>query len=107
MGNLYFFANFDNNGRELYKLDFIAEIDNNNLTEEIKIYPNPANKFFQIENSIANAEINFISLEGKVLMSKIISIDKPSIDITSLAKGMYIIEVKNKEVIKRVRMVKA
>ncbi len=70
------------------------------------VYPNPTTGIINIETAINNAEINIISLEGKVVFSKKATTNNTTIDITALAHGMYIIEVKAENSISRVRVVK-
>jgi hypothetical protein len=70
------------------------------------IYPNPTTSTIYVETKVNNAEINIISLEGRVLMNKNMSSNKTIIDISSLAHGMYIIEMKAENNISRARVVK-
>jgi len=71
------------------------------LTEQIKIYPNPAKEFINI---VSKNKINFISIksiDGKEIISEI---DVNIIDVSTLKKGVYllVINTNNKNIIKRI-----
>ena len=71
-----------------------------------KAYPNPTSGIVNIETAINNAEINIITLEGKVLFSQKVTNKITAINLISLAHGMYIIEMKANDNISRTRIVK-
>ena len=70
------------------------------------IYPNPTSGIINIETAINHAEINIITLEGKLVFRQKANNNTTTIDVSTLAHGMYIIEMKANEAISRVRVVK-
>jgi hypothetical protein len=66
--------------------------------EEIKVYPNPSNGNFTVElpNAVENAEINIMEMTGKLIERKQVTGTKAQFSI-AVAKGVYMIVVKNAE----------
>lgn len=65
-----------------------------NVTDDIKIYPNPASDKCTIEiGALQSATVEIIDLQGKILLSQKIQ-EKQILDITALAKGLYFIRVR-------------
>ncbi|MBI3232713.1 MAG: T9SS type A sorting domain-containing protein [Bacteroidetes bacterium] len=68
-----------------------------NQSETIAIYPNPANDYIYIQSqNSSNKTINLYDLSGKVIMSKQINKFTETIDLNSISKGIYIIQVLDK-----------
>jgi hypothetical protein len=63
-----------------------------NTTEEntIKLYPNPATDFVNIDNKYVQEFVEIISLDGKVVLT---STGKTKIDISTLQSGAYILKI--------------
>jgi hypothetical protein len=70
------------------------------------IYPNPTTGIVNIETTISNAEINILSIEGKVLFNQKLTNNKTVIDLTTLAGGLYVIEMKAENATRKLRVVK-
>ena len=69
---------------------------------DLKIYPNPASKFFILESKepyYSEAQIRISTINGEVLQKSKINLSSGfiSIDFGSLVRGMYFIEVKGRE----------
>jgi hypothetical protein len=64
---------------------------------DIQIFPNPANRFININlnTSRANGTAFLFSLEGKLLVQKELNEPKTQIDIHHLTKGIYLLQIKN------------
>ena len=62
---------------------------------EIKTYPNPTNKFYNIvlKNKSSSAEIRIYDSTGKICKSDILKHQKSSIDISTLKNGLYFIQI--------------
>jgi photosystem II stability/assembly factor-like uncharacterized protein len=60
----------------------------------IQIYPNPANTTIDISHT-KRSEIEIINIEGQILKSISATGNNTTIDISSFAKGMYFVKVKN------------
>jgi hypothetical protein len=75
---------------------------------EIKIYPNPFNENFFVENSLAdNLTIEIYDITGKRIFNKTINKEKQTINISTFSQGVYYVrvflndsEIFNKKVIK-------
>jgi hypothetical protein len=65
----------------------------------ITVYPNPANEVITLDlpEVINKYEVRIIDLSGRVLFSEIRGEEKPVLDVTQLPKGLYIVQVVNKQ----------
>ena len=72
----------------------------------IEISPNPATSAFTITSSSKLKEIKLFSVLGECIYQSEISNSKSEIDISSLAKGIYFVEIKTEEGIVRKKVVK-
>jgi len=64
------------------------------------VFPNPSNGLFsvELERTETNVEIKVYDLFGRVIYSEIFAnFEKENIDLSNYAKGMYILNLKNKE----------
>jgi len=67
-------------------------------TNEMKIYPNPANDRITIENPYSQTfTLKIFDLMGKVVKYDIIPSDKKQIDVQDLCNGVYILEFSSAE----------
>ncbi len=64
-----------------------------NLTEEIKLYPNPAATVLHIDAPVT-VYATLVSIDGKVVIQHK---SGPSIDVSDLANGMYFVSIYNEE----------
>jgi len=65
---------------------------NNEYSEKVVIYPNPANdKLYFKNNNYNNTLIMIFDLQGKQVFIK--QIDSESIDISNLSKGIYVVKL--------------
>jgi len=62
----------------------------------ISLYPNPTTDYFQVNGIVGNAFITMKDLNGKTLFTKQIN-SRDKININSLFKGIYMIEVNTNE----------
>ncbi len=67
---------------------------NSFFIENIKIYPNPAKNYFLIKN-IDNISVKVVDINGKILISKEKYYKNQKIDVSSLSRGIYFIEIRN------------
>lgn len=67
-----------------------------------KIYPNPANKVFNIETILGNtgkANLKIFTLNGQELFSKSIEFSQLNqIDISKLSTGIYVLKIENQQI---------
>ena len=75
-------------------------------TNSIRIYPNPASTIVSIEIPQYDATISILNLQGLSLKSLVANADCINIDISNLAKGLYIITVRDKGTISGYKFIK-
>lgn len=79
----------------------------NSINNLYGVYPNPAHNTVNIalfdEDSKLN--LNIASLSGKKLIHKVIYPGQNTIDVSMLAKGIYVIQVNNKGIIKSEKLI--
>ncbi len=69
-----------------------ASIEKKNLTQAVKIYPNPTQgKVNVILNEEGNAQVNVYDLMGKLILEQSTSTVSTVLDLSSLQAGMYVI----------------
>lgn len=82
-----------------------------NLLESIKVFPNPADDFLQIElpNGIeSETNISLYDLNGKLLIAKEVAENKEKVnlDLSTLAKGVYLLNLNLNGVSRQMKIVK-
>ena len=82
-----------------------ASITNISTSLPVKIYPNPATDMIFVEN-LAGGELSIISMNGSVVLSRNIDANKTSIDVSSLADGVYIIKTVNNNATSTIKFTK-
>lgn len=70
-------------------------LDVEEVSSGIKFYPNPASDFVHLDLN-HSSDVYIMSTTGKVLMEKR-GITSGQIDVSHLSKGLYILQIKNKE----------
>jgi len=70
---------------------------NDDVCEEIKLFPNPAENFVTLEadNKFFNSELYIININGQIVFNDVISKPDTRIDLSGFKKGMYIIQIFN------------
>jgi hypothetical protein len=63
------------------------------IIEPVKVYPNPTNNILSIEIKSNNAELQFFTLEGKLVFTKKASSNLTEIETANWAAGIYILKV--------------
>ena len=74
----------------------IIVTDVGNLPEKnsVKVYPNPASSSLYIEGTGNDAlQIQLMDMNGKLIMSKLLSSSGNQLDLTSFASGVYLLKV--------------
>jgi hypothetical protein len=74
-----------------------TSIDEQKITNDIDIHPNPAYQLINIniKNFKGKSEVYIVSTEGKLCIKKEIYNPKNQLDISFLANGVYILQIKN------------
>jgi len=71
---------------------------NEEIVSSIKLYPNPATNQIALSGlSETGSTINIVNTIGQVVINKTVNTDVISIDISSLSKGAYFVQVMNNE----------
>lgn len=79
---------------------------NNENSDIIALYPNPTDAYFYIKASSNDLySMSIIDMNGSIIRNSIVS-NGQMIDITSLATGVYIVELKHENSVYRARMIK-
>ena len=79
-------------------------LPDNNL---VSILPNPATDFIEIKNNNESYyEIRIINVLGEVILSQVVQINT-KVDISSLPKGLYILQMLSSKVTKTTKFIKA
>lgn len=90
---LYFRAQYDENGYELWKLTF-EDMAVSDLTQnQFSIYPNPADDFVNISGKSNISSVQIYDLAGKLLSNQSLNSKETKLNISSLPKGIYIIQL--------------
>jgi len=67
--------------------------DINNDDDNINIYPNPANNILYVEGVFDNSNLQIYNLLGSLIISKQITQNITTMDISQLSKGIYIVKI--------------
>lgn len=80
--------------------------DVDGFLSDVKIYPNPARDFIQITNFhlLNNPSITIFNLLGKEVLSS--SNNLEIVDVSSLANGVYILNIKSEKSSKNIKLLK-
>lgn len=90
--------------------DVVGVVDPVNMTASVSLFPNPASDKITLKiqqsNSLQNSFISVYDLAGQLLMQQPISKQQTEIDISNLAKGVYILKLNTNSNAKVIRFVK-
>jgi hypothetical protein len=101
----YRLKDIDFDGIENWSQIIFADCKSN--ASKTEIYPNPAQDFIKVIFPFEeNTTITFLNMEGKILKSLPLLSKNNLINISDLSEGIYLIELSNKTLIKRVKFVK-
>lgn len=83
---------------ELYNPLYSNEVSEQNLNENISIYPNPTNGSFTIRiNNFKNTEYEIVDNIGKTVMKGVLINTETKIDLQSNAAGIYLFKLKSEK----------
>ena len=72
-----------------------TDIKNNQIKNQIKVYPNPTNSIVTIESSNKNIEqLKVIDITGRTIYQENIISKKQIIDVSKFPKGIYLLNIK-------------
>jgi len=81
--------------RKIY-FDAAVSVDDNTLPEsqKLRVWPNPAGNSIIIEGiPVQEGSISIYSMEGRQVMTRVISTGNESIDISGLRQGLYLVTI--------------
>ncbi|MFA8300900.1 MAG: choice-of-anchor J domain-containing protein [Hyphomicrobiales bacterium] len=83
----------------------IASVGTDELSiSNIKLYPNPANEFVNIENA-SGYEISIIDLKGTVLLKENVNTNNHRIQLDSFSEGVYLMNINNGNELSRKKII--
>lgn len=99
-GSLYFFADFDASGKELYRYDLLTGVEQQTNVASFNLFPNPADNNFSImiDKTLTdkNHDITITNFQGQVVYKqKISDISSININTAEYAEGLYLVQVRN------------
>ncbi|MFK5855423.1 MAG: carboxypeptidase regulatory-like domain-containing protein [Bacteroidota bacterium] len=71
-----------------------VRVDENQINNFIKLYPNPTSGIFNIESASKIDELNIFNIHGVRVVTKIINSRKYKVEVGHLVPGSYIIQMK-------------
>jgi hypothetical protein len=89
------------------KINSSVSIENYN-NSELLVYPNPATNYLSVDlaENFKNTDITIYNSIGTIVMNSKATTQYPQLDISRLTNGMYIIEIKANNLLKRVKFIK-
>jgi len=90
-------GNGQNTGDKIYLTSqsynqFFVDIADNSLREQLKLYPNPATTFVNV-NTPVNAELSVVNITGQEVLNRKNTAATERIDLSNLADGIYFVQV--------------
>ena len=116
-GDITFYAAFnaadgtgDNTGDVIYTSsqmysEFHVGIADNQLKDQVSIYPNPATSFVNV-NLPVNSELRIINMTGQEVMHRRNTSTSERIELSKLSDGIYFIQVSNNNNMATIRLLK-
>lgn len=94
-----------------FSMNFVAVAGLNEQSENklFELFPNPANTKIEIHSPLnTNVHVQFIDINGKVVLNSLVDQNERSINIEALKEGVYIVELtdENKNLYSRKKLIK-
>lgn len=83
------------NVRTLTFGDVFTAIENTPATSTLRVYPNPTASMLVIEGATGNGTMDVYNINGTLLLSEPIQEGVNTIQVSNLAKGLYILKLPN------------
>lgn len=84
--------------QKIYFQNVKTDLDNvfSSTSERLNIYPNPVDNVLFIQNAPTSATaLKIYRLDGALLLNETVSNDTPSVNVSNLPSGMYLIKMNN------------
>lgn len=82
----------------------VKSIENN---FEVEVFPNPANSFVQIKSEIKLSSYSLFNSIGQIVSENQVAGNQTSIDLNSLANGVYFLKLANENQFKTIKLIKS
>jgi len=106
-GSLYFGANFDSNGYELWKLTTPSlSIDTPQKQNVVKAYPNPVNDVLHITSQEIIKNISIVDLAGRTVYQKTYNSAEINVDVSALTPAIYVVQITTENQTSTLRILK-
>ncbi len=86
----------NNHSRCVRNIETASSLIEKDVSESIKVYPNPSNSFITI-SAKKRYDVEIIYFTGKVIVRSVLQDNTISMDIHSLENGIYFVRLKNDE----------
>jgi len=103
--NIYDFEIYPVSYKASFRSFSSVNIADNQTEFPIKIYPNPTSNTLIISNLKKSSEISIFDINGKIVITQN-AIKLPKIDVSSLAKGLYFVRIKDDNGISTTKFIK-
>jgi ELWxxDGT repeat protein len=94
-GAIYFTADYDNKGREIYKLTLpTTGVNNLGEAKALSVYPNPAANYVTVQNE-NNTPVQLLNTQGQIIGNYFSTNSIVTINTTEFANGLYFVKAGN------------
>jgi hypothetical protein len=96
--------NHNNNALYHFGLSQITGVnDNNQLANNLEVYPNPAENEINVINCHPGSTVSIIDLAGRIVFTEIVVKDRTILNTSQLSNGVYFVQVSDMTTIQRSR----
>jgi hypothetical protein len=75
-----------------YSTWFVTGVNTNAKNNKIKMYPNPAITWLNVEGLEHNSVVEIYSVNGSLLLKRTVSGHKVELDVSAFNKGFYLLK---------------
>ena len=79
-----------------YTVNITGEVNIENISENINIYPNPASNFVTIQSDNHINKVVFFNYTGQYILQENINSNKAEIDLSNMQSGIYFLKIDTK-----------
>lgn len=104
--SIFFDYNFPVDTNDANTIFQVLSIGEKNLDNSVKIYPNPANEFVNIQASSIINSIEMYDVQGRVLITSFFNETTASADLSKYSSGIYYLKIKTERGSKIEKLIK-
>lgn len=86
---------------------FIVSGLKNNIIEGLKVYPNPTNNNFFVSAGEIIQSLTIYDIAGQIIKAIDVNDYQKNVDISDISGGMYLMEIKSKNVVNTIKLIKS